>query len=132
MSHQSKIACSVRQDRVGIAALREAVKEFSGCSLKENTEGRTYGSPVKADYVISTGKTASYDVLCYKQKDGSLRMTTDWYNGSVAKVLGTNLNKLMQSYKKHKSLAEARVQGCCVSQTVLPNGSIELLIGGIQ
>lgn len=128
MSHQSKIRCSIKSDTLGIEALKQSATEL-GCELLKNAAGRIYSGEKGADYVVRV-KGASYDVLCDTTKEGTLAMTTDWYGGSVAKVLGKDLCKLKQGYAVNRATIEARRKGYVVSKQTLANGSVKLVLTG--
>jgi hypothetical protein len=122
MSHFTTIKTQIKD----IAALRSAVGEL-GLALYENTDARGYGTKkLKADFVVRL--SGPYDVAVHRQPDGTFGLTTDWWNGHVAKEVGDNFGKLLQLYGIHKATAEARRRGHMVRRLPHANGAIKLVI----
>jgi Protein of unknown function (DUF1257) len=125
MSHFTTIHTQIRD----IAALRTAVEEL-GLQLHENAMARGYsaGTQVQGDYVIRL--KGPYDVALKKSADQTYGLTTDWWNGHVAKEVGEKFGRLLQLYGVHKATMEARKKGHLVQRRSQPNGAIKLVIGG--
>ncbi|MEG1121178.1 MAG: hypothetical protein RSE62_03145 [Citrobacter sp.] len=145
MSHTATIKAIKIMD---IAALGAAVTELASMGIKislvPDSTPRAYSvgqkGMGKADYVISI-PDAKYDVGLYKQPDGSYEPRTDFFMGSVAKVLGTShvvkgreeqaqLGKLLQFYGLHAASRAATQQGKSVRRVAGKDGAIALEIVG--
>ncbi len=132
-----------------VNALNGAVKELAKGGMKiallKDAKPRSYSTNQSgmgvADYVIQLGD-ATYDVGLYKQEDGSYQPRTDFYNGSVARVLGgkaskkgneaqAQLGKLFQMYGVVAATNKARLQGYTVRRMVnKESGQIKLEVMG--
>ena len=71
-----------------------------------------------------------YDIAVNRQADGTFGLTTDWWDGHVAKEVGPSYGRLLQLYAVHKATAEARKRGHSVQRKAAVNGAIKLVIGG--
>ncbi len=131
-----------------VSALRKAVNELakSGMKieLKENATPRAYFSNQagmgKADFVVYLAD-AKYDIGLYKQADGTYEPRTDFFGGSVEKLLGAQaskkenteqakLGKLIQLYGIHAATEKATKQGYTVQRQFGKDGAIKLVIAG--
>jgi hypothetical protein len=122
MSHFTTINTQIKD----IAALRSAVAEL-GLTLLENTDARGYSTKtIKGEFVVRL--KGPYDVAVNRQPDGTFGLTTDWWNGHVAKEVGENFGKLLQLYGIHKATAEARRKGHMVRRLPHANEAIKLAI----
>jgi hypothetical protein len=65
-----------------------------------------------------------------KENDGSYGLTTDWWDGHVAKEVGTGYGRLLQSYGVHKTMREARTRGLRSSRQTQSDGSVLLTLEG--
>ena len=145
MSHTATIKAIKIMD---IAALQATVKELSAMGIKisliPDATPRAYSvgqkGMEKADYVISI-PDAKYDVGLYKQADGSYEPRTDFFMGSVGKVLGTThvtkgreeqaqLGKLLQYYGLNAAAMAAVRQGKSTRRVAGKDGAIALEIVG--
>lgn len=144
MSHTSTIDSVVIADETIIAA---AVKELQAqgirCDLLTDAKPRAYYDDQKgmgkADMVISL-PTAKYDVGVYKKADGvGYELRTDFYGGSVAKVLGVasndpaesgqkQLGKFYQAYGIAATTKEALRKGYSLQRVNNADGSVQLRI----
>jgi hypothetical protein len=125
MSHFTTIQTQVRD----ITALRAACTEL-GVELIENAVARGYGSSTnKGDYVIRL--KGPYDIALNRQADGTLGLTTDWWDGHVEREVGANYGRLLQLYGVHKARIEALRKGYTVRRQTLGDGSIKLVMGGV-
>lgn len=143
MSHTTSITNVVIQD---IDALRAAVSEMNSagihCELLQNTKPRAYYSNQDgmgvADYVLKLDD-ASYDVGLYKNQTGGYEARTDFWGGSVEKLLGAatldgenrdqaRLGKLYQSYAICAAEKQARRSGRSVTRRTLENGTVQLVM----
>jgi hypothetical protein len=131
-----------------IVALEAAVKELAASGLKislvkDATPRAFYSNQAgmgKADYVVKL-LDASYDIGLYKQEDGSYQPRTDFFGGSVVKVLGAQaskkenaeqakLGKLMQMYGIHAATMKAKKQGLTVRRVTGNDGVVKLTVAG--
>ena len=125
MSHFTTIQTQVRD----LDALRAALGEL-GLTLLENTSARGYaGNQLQGAYVIRL--KGPYDIALNKTPDGSYGLTTDWWDGHVAREVGANFGRLLQLYGIHKTTIEARRRGHFVQRKAQRDGSIKLVIGGV-
>ena len=63
-------------------------------------------------------------------KDGTYGFTTDWWQGHVAREVGENYGRLLQSYGVNKTMREARARGLRTHRRVEQDGSILLTLEG--
>lgn len=131
-----------------IDALRIAVNELKSqgikCELAENVKPRSYSANQQgmgvAPYVLRI-PDANYDVGFYQTDDGSYEARTDFFLGSVAKVLGVpaadreraeqaQLGKLYQAYGIAVVEEQARRQGHSVRRIPQADGGVKLTITG--
>jgi hypothetical protein len=94
----------------------------------------------KANFVIKLDD-AKYDIGLYKQDDGSYEPRTDFFGGSVQKLLGVEatkkenteqakIGKLIQLYGIHAATDKARKQGLTVRRVEGKEGAVKLVIAG--
>ena len=122
MSHFTTIKTQIKD----VAALRSAITEL-GLELQQNTTARGYiNQTTKGDYVVRL--KGPYDIAVNRQPDGTFGLTTDWWDGHVAKEVGPNFGRLLQLYGVHKATLEARKKGLSVQRRPQPNGSIKLVL----
>lgn len=146
MSHTTSIKAVKIQS---ISALRSAIAEMSAAgtplTLTENAKPRAYSSNQAgmgmAEYVIGV-PGAAYDIGLYKQPDGSYETRTDFWGGSIEKVLGgtattperreqARMGKLFQMYGVHAATEAARKKGHSVRRIVdQATGKITLELTG--
>jgi hypothetical protein len=124
MSHYTTIQTQIRD----INALTAACSEL-GLSLVKNTTARGYAQPIKGEHVIKL--KGPYDVAVNRQQDGTYQLTTDWWDGHVAKEVGEKYSKLLQLYGVHKTIIEARKKGLTVNRKPQTNGGIKLILQSI-
>jgi hypothetical protein len=126
VSHFTNIETEIRD----IAALQNACTEL-GLDLVKDAEARGYGlNRTKGEYVIRL--KGPYDIALNRTNRGAFALTTDWWQGHVAKEVGKNFGKLLQFYGVCKVRAEAHAKGYTTRRRKLNNGAIKLTIGGIQ
>ncbi len=121
MSHFVTIKTQIKD----LDALREACAEL-GFDLLEKAEARGVGTSQKADYVIRL--KGDCDIALHRQPDGTCSLSTDWWDGSVEKVVGGNYGRLLQLYAVHKASREARKRGLTVQRSALKGGAIKLTL----
>ena len=146
MSHTTKIAGpAIKNAQILALAVASLGAHGIRCSLEENVKPRAYSSNQKgmevAPYVLRL-PDATYDVGFYLMPDGTLEPRTDFYNGSVARLLGAkpvpgttddqaNLGKLFQHYQVQAAMQKARQDG--YEARLLPvaaDGSLKIKVTG--
>ncbi|MDF2720707.1 MAG: hypothetical protein K0Q59_382 [Paenibacillus sp.] len=122
MSHFTAVQTTIKQ----IEALRIACREL-GLDLIQDGQARGYrGRMIHADYVIQC--KGPYDVALNKQPDGQYALITDWYAGHVAKEIGQDGGKLIQTYGVALATMEARKLGYSVTRRSMPDGSVKVVL----
>jgi hypothetical protein len=126
MSHFTTIQTQIRD----LEALRDASVEL-GLGFTTNATCRGYaGMSRLAPHVIQLKGPYDIAVEPSKDNDGSYGLTTDWWDGHVAKEVGTGYGRLLQSYGIHKTMREARTRGLRVSRKQEQDGSVLLTLEG--
>ena len=126
MSHFTTIQPPVRD----LTALSEACSE-RGVSLVPDADCRGYaGVTRKAPHVIRLKGPYDIAVEPSKANDGTHGLTTDWWDGHVAREVGVGYGRLLQSYGVHKTEREARLRGLRTTRRVETDGSILLTLEG--
>jgi len=124
MSHFTTIHTQIRD----IDALRDACSELQ-LELLTNADCRGYAGVTRlAQHVIRL--KGPYDIAVEPSQDnpGTYGLTTDWWDGHVAKEVGMNFSSLLQSYAVHKTTREARNRGMRVTRQQHADGSIVLTL----
>lgn len=102
-----------------------------GVRLQPDSLCRGYaGVTRRAPYVIHLRGPYDIAVDPSPEKDGSYGLTTDWWDGYVAKEVGTGYSRLLQTYGVHRTLREARSRGLRSTRTQEADGSILLVLEG--
>ena len=126
MSHFTTIQTQVRD----LTALSEACSEL-GVSLVPDADCRGYaGVTRKAPHVIRLKGPYDIAVEPSKANDGTHGLTTDWWDGHVAREVGVGYGRLLQSYGVHKTEREARLRGLRTTRRVETDGSVLLTLEG--
>jgi hypothetical protein len=126
MSHFTTIQTQVRD----LSALADACTEL-GVSLVPDADCRGYaGITRKAPHVIRLKGPYDIAVEPSKANDGTHGLTTDWWDGHVAREVGVGYGRLLQSYGVHKTEREARLRGLRTTRRVETDGSILLTLEG--
>ena len=126
MSHFTTIQTRIRD----LAALSEACTEFE-VSLIPNADCRGFGGITrKAPHVIKLKGPYDIAVDPSESNDGSYGLTTDWWDGHVAREVGDGYGRLLQSYGVHKTMREAHLRGLRTTRKVEADGSILLTLEG--
>ena len=126
MSHFTTILTQIRD----LSALADACSEI-GVHLAANAECRGFaGITRKAKNVIRLRGPFDIAVEASNANDGSYGLTTDWWDGHVAKEVGDGYGRLLQSYGVHKTMREARLRGLRTTRKVEADGSILLTLEG--
>ena len=124
MSHFTTIQTQVRD----LDALADACREL-GVELTTGKARGFNGNTRTGEAVIKLN--GPYDIAVNKATGNTYGLTTDWWNGHVAKEVGENYGKLLQLYGVYKASREARKRGYTVRRQSLKDGSIKLAIGGV-
>ena len=126
MSHFTTVHTQVRD----LGALADACAEL-GVSLVPDTVCRGYGGLTrKAPHVIKLKGPYDIAVEPSKENDGTYGLTTDWWDGHVAREVGVGYGRLLQSYGIHKTMREARTRGLRVNRRQEEDGSVLLTLEG--
>ena len=126
MSHFTTIQTQIRD----LAALSDACVEMD-LELLPNAACRGYGGIKRqASHVIRLRGPYDIAVEPSEDKDGTHGLTTDWWDGHVAKEVGSGYGRLLQSYGVHKTQREARARGLRTTRKVESDGSILLTLEG--
>ncbi len=126
MSHFATIHTQVRD----LNALADACAEL-GVSLVPNAVCRGYGGLTrKAPHVIKLKGPYDIAVEPSKENDGTYGLTTDWWDGHVAKEVGPHFGRLLQGYGVHKTMREAAKRGLRATRHLEADGSILLTLEG--
>ena len=126
MSHFATIETQIRD----IAALKAACAEL-GLDINENAVARGYaGNTRSGEHVIKLKGPYDIAVEPAKENDGTYGLTTDWWDGHVAKEVGTGYGRLLQSYGIHKTMREARTRGLRVHRRQEQDGSVLITLEG--
>jgi hypothetical protein len=126
MSHFTTIQTQIRD----LEALSDACSEL-GVALVPNGQCRGYaGITRQAPHVIRL--RGPYDIAVDRAtpNDGSYRLTTDWWDGHVAKEVGEGYGRLLQTYGIHKTMREARSRGLRVYRKQEQDGGVLLTLEG--
>ena len=126
MSHFTTIQTQIRD----LEALQDACVEL-GLKFLPNSTCRGYAGVVRqAPHVVRLKGPYDIAVDPAPEKDGSYGLTTDWWDGHVAREVGTGYGRLLQSYGVHKTIREARSRGLRTTRRVEADGSILLTLEG--
>jgi hypothetical protein len=126
MSHFTTIQTQIRD----LDALQDACVEL-GLGFLQNAKCRGYAGVTRtAPHVIQLKGPYDIAVDHSPEKDGSYGLTTDWWDGHVAKEVGIGYGRLLQSYGIHKTMREARSRGLRVHRKQEQDGSVLLTLEG--
>ena len=125
MSHTAKINTQFKR----FEPLKTALAQF-GWTIKEKSKCRLYSSdPARNtvyDYVAVNPKNEynSYDVgIKVNKTTGELELYGDFYGGSVAATLGTNLDRLREEYAYRVMEEKYAYEGASVFRTQNQDGT---------
>ena len=126
MSHFTTIQTQIRD----IDALRDACTELT-LGFATNAKCRGYAGMTRlAPHVIKLKGPYDIAVEPDKENNGSYGLTTDWWDGHVAREVGIGYGRLLQSYGIHKTMREARTRGLRVHRKQEQDGSVLLTLEG--
>lgn len=127
MSHTVKIKTQFKQ----ASALKEAFRAM-GWEIREKSKIRTYPGDSKANVVYDfiavnpdKDRSYSYDVGV-NEANGELEVHCDFFGGSIAKSLGTDMVKLKDEYACQVIEQKYAYEGAAVFRTTTSDGTIEL------
>ena len=126
MSHFTTIQTQIRD----LDALNDACVDL-GLKLVPDTTCRGYAGVVRtAPHVIQLKGPYDIAVEPNKDNDNTYGLTTDWWDGHVAKEVGAGYGRLLQSYGVHKTMREARSRGLRTTRRTEADGTILLTLEG--
>ena len=126
MSHFTTIQTQIRD----LDALRDACVEL-GLAMLPNAKCRGYAGVTRlAPHVIQLKGPYDIAVEPSQENDGSYGLTTDWWDGHVAREVGSGYGRLLQAYGVHKTIREAHSRGLRSTRRVEADGSILLTLEG--
>jgi len=126
MSHFTTIQTQIRD----LDALNDACVDL-GLKLVPDTTCRGYAGVVRAaPHVIRLKGPYDIAVEPNKDNDNTYGLTTDWWDGHVAKEVGAGYGRLLQSYGVHKTMREARSRGLRTTRRTEADGTILLTLEG--
>ncbi|SFR12461.1 DUF1257 domain-containing protein [Desulfoscipio geothermicus] len=126
MSHWSRVKTNINNMEI----LECAAKKL-GCSISRNSTARGYKNmALKGEMVIAV-PGSPYDVAVNRNEDGTLSLTTDWYLGYVAKVLGPDFGRLKQQYALEMARKRAAILGAAVTEETMSDGTVRMRIRGV-
>jgi len=126
MSHFTSIKTEVRD----IDALLQACVEL-GLKLTPQFPCRGYAGVLrKADYTIELRGPYDIAVDPAPEKDGTYALTTDWWDGHVAKEVGVGYGRLLQAYGIHRTFKEAHARGLRAIRRLETDGSVLVTLEG--
>lgn len=126
MSHYTTIQTQIRD----IPSLVDACADLD-LKVVFNSDCRGYAGAVrKAPHVIKLRGPYDIAVDPSPDNDGTYGLTTDWWDGHVAREVGVGYSRLLQGYGVHRTLREARSRGLRTTKRVEADGSILLTLEG--
>lgn len=126
MSHFTTIQTQIRD----LKALADACTDMK-LTLAVNANCRGYAGITRlAPHVIKLKGPYDIAVDPSSEKDGSYGLTTDWWDGHVAKEVGIGYGRLLQSYGVFKTIREATSRGIRTIRRQEADGSILLTLEG--
>ncbi len=126
MSHFTSIKTEVRD----LDALLQACVELD-LKLTPQFPCRGYAGVLrKADYTIELRGPYDIAVDPSPEKDGTFALTTDWWDGHVAKEVGVGYGRLLQAYGIHKTFREANARGLRATRRLEADGSVLVTLEG--
>lgn len=126
MSHFTTIQTQIRD----LSALSDACREM-GLGFVADGQCRGYAGIVRsAPHVIQLKGPYDIAVEPSTTSPGTYGLTTDWWNDHVAREVGENYGRLLQTYGIHKTTREAQMRGLRVTRQQDANGSVLLTLEG--
>ena len=126
MSHFTTIQTQIRD----LKALADACTDMK-LTLADSAPCRGYAGITRdAPHVIKLKGPYDIAVDPSPENDGSYGLTTDWWDGHVAKEVGIGYGRLLQSYGVFKTVREATARGIRTIRRQEADGSILLTLEG--
>lgn len=122
MSHWTGIELTLELDALQIAA------QELGCTFQVGGQARGYYNHLPGDYILRTPSPCRYDIAARNGDNGKLALTTDWWGGDVARVVGENYGLLLQHYGIAKAEIAAHAEGYLTTRETCANGDLQLHI----
>ena len=128
MSHTVKIKSQFKAEHM--ESFKRALAQF-GWQTKENSTIRTYSSDQDRNVVypmIAVNPNAGYDLgLKINELTGELEVMGDFYDGSIAKTLGSELNDLKKEYSCCVIEDKLAFEGYVATRTVNQDNTIDIM-----
>jgi len=126
MSHFTSIKTEVRD----LDALLQACVELN-LKLTQQFPCRGYAGVLReADHTIELRGPYDIAVDPSPEQDGTYALTTDWWEGHVAKEVGVGYGRLLQAYGIHKTFREAHARGLRATRRLEADGSVLVTLEG--
>lgn len=126
MSHFTTILTQIRD----LEALADASHEMGFLFLANSPCRGFAGITRQAPHAIRLNGPYDIAIEPSQENDGTYGLTTDWWDGHVAREVGINYGRLLQSYGIHKTTREARLRGLRVNRRQEQDGSVLLTLEG--
>jgi hypothetical protein len=125
MSHWTTIKVEIKcLESLAKACLELGVDLLAGGA---GVAARGYAGILKqAPFVIKL--KGPYDIAVEPAGDGSYTLSTDWWDGHVAKEVGVNFGRLLQAYGVARTERMARQRGLRVNKQQRADGSIVMTL----
>lgn len=127
MSHWTTIKVEVRDIAALQAACNEMGLQFVDGVTPQYARGYA-GNLRKCDHLIKL--RGPYDVAVDGSEASGYTLSTDWWDGHVAKEVGVEFSRLLQNYGVAKTERMARARGLRVTKKVQADGSIRMTLTG--
>lgn len=126
MSHFTTIQTQIRD----LEALRDTCCEMDLHLLNESQCRGYAGITRLAPNVIELKGPYDIAVEPDTENPGSYGLTTDWWDGHVAREVGEGYGRLLQCYGVNKTIREARSRGLRSTRRIEADGSILVTLEG--
>ncbi len=126
MSHFTTVQTQIRD----LDALSDASQEMGFLFLADAPCRGYAGVTRQAPHVIKLKGPYDIAVEPSRENQGTYGLTTDWWDGHVAREVGENYGRLLQTYGIHKTTREARLRGLRVNRRQDNDGSVLLTLEG--
>ena len=125
MSHFVTIHTQIRD----IDALRDACGELGLALLQDSTARGFATQSTPGQYVVRL--KGPYDIALNRASASEpFVLTTDWWDGHVAKEVGVGYGRLLQAYGIHKTFREAHARGLRATRRLEADGSVLVTLEG--
>lgn len=128
MSHTVKIKAQFKTEH--LQSFMRALEHF-GWKTQENSKIRTFGSDPARNKVydlIAVNPNNGYDLgLVFNRQSGELEVMGDFFDGSIAKTLGNNLDNLKQEYSCCVIEDKLAFEGYVASRQINNDGTVDII-----